>query len=67
MKTNIGKVDRILRALLGIVLILVGYFYSSWFLLVGGIILATSFFSWCPIYAPFGWNTKKESPNKPVN
>jgi len=60
MHANIGKIDRILRALLGSVTILTGLFYNSWLILVGGIILFTSIFSWCPIYIPFGWNTKRK-------
>ncbi len=62
MKTNIGTTDRILRALIGIALIIIGDQYSSWLLGIGGLVFITSVFSWCPIYAPFGWNThpKKE-------
>jgi hypothetical protein len=60
MEANLGKVDRILRALLGFVLILMGLIYNSWLILIGGIIFLTSVFSWCPIYYPFRWSTKKK-------
>jgi hypothetical protein len=60
MKTNIGKTDRILRAIIGTIVIITGIIYSSWLVLAGGVILLTSFFSWCPIYVPFGWSTKKK-------
>jgi hypothetical protein len=61
MKKNLGKTDRILRAVLGCVLVIVGYYYNSWLVLTGGIIFITSVFSWCPIYAPFGWSTHDKS------
>lgn len=60
MKSNIGKVDRVLRAVLGLAIIGLGIYYQTWWGIVGGIIFLTSVFSFCPIYAPFDWNTKKE-------
>ncbi|MCX6292226.1 MAG: DUF2892 domain-containing protein [Bacteroidetes bacterium] len=59
MKTNIGKIDRMLRALVGAGIIGMGFYYQTWWGLVGGIIFLTSVFSFCPIYAPFNWSTKK--------
>ena len=64
MEKNLGKTDRILRALLGASLIIAGIMYSSWLILAGGIIFITSVFSWCPIYTPFGWKTNRKA--KPV-
>jgi len=61
MQANLGQTDRILRAVLGAVLITASIFYGSWFLLAGGIIILTSALSWCPIYAPFGWSTKNKT------
>jgi hypothetical protein len=61
MKANIGKTDRILRLLLGVAIILAGILYNSWLILVGGIVLLTSFFSWCPVYVPFGWDTRSKA------
>jgi len=61
MKANLRNVDRILRAVLATVLIFIGLLYNSWLMLAGGIIFLTSVFSWCPIYAPFGWSTKHNS------
>jgi hypothetical protein len=60
MKANLGKTDRILRVILGSLIILCGYYYNSWLILVSGIIILTSVFSWCPIYYPLGWSTKKK-------
>lgn len=64
MNANLGKTDRILRALLGAALIIIGYLYSSWLIAAGGIIFLTSVFSWCPIYAPFNWSTRCKTGTK---
>jgi hypothetical protein len=60
MKTNIGKVDRFLRAVTGLGIIGLGIYFHTWWGLIGGIIFLTSVFSFCPIYAPFRFNTKKK-------
>jgi hypothetical protein len=60
MKTNIGNVDSILRAFLGLGVIGLGIYFHTWWGLVGGIIFLTSVFSFCPIYAPFDWSTKEK-------
>lgn len=58
MKQNIGSLDRILRVVLGLVLIglaatgKVGVW--GW---VGVVPLATAAIGWCPLYALFGWST----------
>ena len=58
MKSNVGGIDRVLRIVIGLVLIglaatgtvgLWGY--------VGIVPLATGAIGWCPPYAIFGWNT----------
>lgn len=58
MKTNVGGVDRIARAVLGLVLIglaatgTVGIW--GW---LGVVPLVTAAIGWCPPYAIFGWST----------
>lgn len=58
MKSNVGGIDRILRIVLG--LILMGLAATGtvgiWGYL-GAILLATGVIGWCPPYAIFGWNT----------
>lgn len=58
MKSNVGGIDRILRIVLGLILMglaatgtvgIWGY--------IGAILLATGVIGWCPPYAIFGWNT----------
>ncbi len=49
---NVGKVDRIIRAVLGVALIIWAIAVSSWLLgVVGAIALVTSVMSFCPLYA----------------
>ncbi len=58
MKSNVGGMDRILRIVLGLVLIgltLTGG-VGAWGWL-GLVPLATGAIGWCPPYAIFGWNT----------
>ena len=58
MKSNVGGIDRILRIVLGLVLI--GLAASGTVRLWGwiGILpLATGLMGWCPPYALFGWST----------
>ncbi len=58
MKSNVGGIDRVLRILVGLVLIglaatgQVGVW--GW---IGILPLATGLMGWCPPYALFGWNT----------
>lgn len=57
MKQNIGTTERIIRILLGLVIIAAGYYYSSWWGLIGIIPLATGLIRYCPAWHMFGINT----------
>jgi len=57
MKKNVGSVDQVVRFIIGAVIIAVGYYYGSWWGLLGLLVLATATFSFCPAYVPFGINT----------
>lgn len=59
MKLNVGTIDRILRIVLGVVIIAAGIYYKSWWGLVGIVPLATGLISWCPLYVPLKISTKK--------
>jgi Protein of unknown function (DUF2892) len=58
MKLNVGGMDRILRIVVGLVLIglTVTGNVGAWGWL-GVVPLATGAIGWCPPYAIFGWNT----------
>lgn len=65
MKKNMGSTDKIIRIVIAIV-IAVLYFTGTIsgtlgliLLIFGGVFLATSFISFCPLYVPFGISTCK--------
>jgi hypothetical protein len=69
MKKNMGNADRIVRLLIAAVVGIL--FYTNILtgtlgivlLVIAGVLLLTSFVSFCPLYAPFGISTcqlKKE-------
>lgn len=60
MKQNMGKIDRILRGLVGIGIISTGVYFQSWVGALGIVALATTVFAWCPLYLPFGISTCKK-------
>lgn len=66
MKSNVGSAEKIIRIIAGLVLI--GLAYSGilgvW-AYIGVILVVTGLINWCPIWAVFGVNTKKESPASP--
>ncbi len=65
MKTNMGSTDKIIRILLAIVFAVL-YFtgivsgtLGIILLVLGGVFVATSFISFCPLYTLFGMSTCK--------
>lgn len=59
MKANVGGVDRAIRIIIGLVIMALGYFYNSWWGLVGLIPLITGLFRFCGAYPLFGIDTCK--------
>jgi hypothetical protein len=57
MKCNVGKTDKIIRYVIGAVIIIAGFVLNSWLGLIGLIPIATAIFGWCPLYIPLGINT----------
>ena len=63
MTCNMGKIDRIIRAVLGIAAVGWGVMNSNIIAdVVGGVLLFTAIIGWCPLYVPLSMNTgcKKE-------
>jgi len=60
MKKNMGSVDKTLRLIVGVLILVVGYLNDSWWGLVGLIPIITSFMSFCPFYVPFKITTIKD-------
>lgn len=67
MKKNIGSKDRAVR--IGLALLILILFFSNSItgtlavilLIALGVLIITSFSGTCPLYLPFGINTKKKS------
>jgi hypothetical protein len=60
MKRNVGTVDRALRVVAGLVILAALIYVEGplrWLGLIGLVPLFTAFFSYCPLYAPFGFST----------
>ncbi|HAL82103.1 MAG TPA: DUF2892 domain-containing protein [Mucilaginibacter sp.] len=65
MKKNMGTIDRLLRVLVAIAIIILYYFgtisgtLAVILLVVAGVFILTSFISFCPLYTLFGIKTCK--------
>ncbi|RMW95091.1 DUF2892 domain-containing protein [Allofranklinella schreckenbergeri] len=58
MKLNVGGIDRILRIVVGVVLIALAAFnVVGWWGYLGIVPLVTGLFSFCPLYPLLGINT----------
>jgi len=66
MKKNMGVADKIIRILVAAVVVIL--FFTNVIsgtlaiilLIISGIFILTSFISFCPLYLPFGINTRKK-------
>lgn len=57
MKNNVGPVDRTLRIVLGLAIIVWGYMEQNWLGAIGLIPLLTGLIGWCPAYCPLKVST----------
>jgi hypothetical protein len=66
MKKNMGLIDRIIRVLIAVTVVILYYFgilSGTWtivLLALSGIFILTSIFGICPLYMPFGIKTCKK-------
>ena len=60
MKANIGNTDRLIRIVLGLILLSLAFVgpKTPWGYL-GLILIATGIVRWCPAYLPFGISSKE--------
>jgi hypothetical protein len=60
-KKNVGNTDRIIRAVLGVLLIIGAARSSSWVGgLIGAVLLGTAYLRFCPFYSTFDYSTLKD-------
>ncbi len=61
MKKNVGKVDRVVRAIAGLALVAAGLAFAGsglwWLAIVGAVLLATAAVRVCPLYLPLHIDT----------
>lgn len=65
MTCNMGKADRMFRLVLGIVIVVLGIAFKSWWGLIAIIPLGTAALGWCPLYVPFKFSTAKKEKTSP--
>lgn len=66
MKANMGTIDKVARISVAIIIAIL-YFTQQItgitafaLMILAGIFIATSFISFCPLYLPFGFSTKRK-------
>jgi len=59
MKLNVGSADRVIRIVVGVAICAAGWYYHSWWGLIGLVPMVTAAIGWCPAYLPIGLSTKK--------
>ncbi len=60
MQVNVGSTDKVVRIVIGLVLLSLLYFVEGkarWFGLIGLVPLLTAFTGFCPLYTLLGMNT----------
>ena len=64
MKKNVGKTDKTIRIILGVLIGAAGIYFSTWWGLIGLIPLLTGIFGTCGLYSLFGVSTCKVETSK---
>jgi hypothetical protein len=58
MKQNVGKVDKIIRIVLAVVLAALAYYFKIWWIYIfAAIMLVTALVGFCGLYTLFGIST----------
>ncbi len=57
MKCNVGGTDRILRVIIGLIIIALGIYFESFLGFIGLIPVLTAVFRICPLYIPLRFST----------
>ncbi|MDA8363471.1 MAG: DUF2892 domain-containing protein [Gammaproteobacteria bacterium] len=60
MQQNVGSADKVVRVIIGLVLVSLVFFLNGsirWLGLIGLVPIFTAFVGWCPAYSLFGLST----------
>ena len=60
MTCNMGRIDRIVRAIIGVAGVALGFYFKTWWGLFAIIPLLTAAIGFCPLYVPFKISTLKK-------
>ncbi len=60
MKKNVGSADKVVRIILGVLILGWGIVGQSWLGLIGIVPLATALMGSCPVYSLLGLSTEKK-------
>jgi Protein of unknown function (DUF2892) len=60
MQCNVGKTERVIRVIAGVVIIGAGFLYQSWWGVIGLVPLLTGATGYCPPYQLLGISTNKK-------
>jgi hypothetical protein len=67
MKKNMGTIDKVIRVLVAVVVLILYFTHvitgtlAVVLLVLAAVFVATSFIGFCPLYVPFGFNTLKKT------
>jgi hypothetical protein len=67
MKANMGSADRIIRFILGAVIIALGLYFQSWWGAVGIVPFLTALINHCPAYNLIGVSTNSKVKTDKLN
>jgi hypothetical protein len=59
MKKNVGKTDRIIRIILGVSIVTLGFINQTWLGLIGAGLILPALMGSDPLYTLIGLNTRK--------
>ena len=57
MEPNIGNADRVIRFIIGAIIILAGIYFKTWWGAIGVLPIVTGSVRFCPLYVPLKLNT----------
>ena len=60
MEVNMSSTDRVIRIIVGVLAIVLGIYFKSWWGLVGVVPLLTALLNFCPAYNLIGISTSKK-------
>ncbi|HPA15749.1 MAG TPA: DUF2892 domain-containing protein [Desulfobacterales bacterium] len=67
MKCNVGRTERIIRIIIGLMIMGAGVYFDTWWGAVGMLPLLTATIAWCPVSSLLGISTCKDENEMPAD